>query len=37
MMEQKKEFESPDIKIILFSQEDIIITSGIELPDHEWL
>lgn len=36
-MEQRKEFESPNIEIIQLSQEDTIMTSGIELPDHDWL
>lgn len=35
-MEQKKEFKTPSVVIIQLPQEDIITTSGIELPDHDW-
>ena len=39
----KKTFEQPQMEVLIFEIEDVIMTSstgnglpGIELPDHEW-
>lgn len=33
---QKEIYETAEVEVILFDTEDIIATSGDDLPDHEW-
>lgn len=33
---EKQSFIKPEIEIVSLDENDIIVTSGIELPDDEW-
>ena len=33
---EKMNYIEPEMEVVLFETEDVIVTSGIELPDHEW-
>ena len=33
---EKINYVEPEMEVVLFETEDVIVTSGIELPDHEW-
>lgn len=32
----KEQYVEPMLEVTYFGNEDVITTSGIELPDHEW-
>lgn len=35
-MKEKETFIEPELEVIIFPEQDIVTTSGIELPDDEW-
>ena len=33
---EKQQYDFPEVEIVAFDKNDVVVTSGVPLPDDEW-